>query len=53
MSSFGSFREAAASTDLEDEDTLVDMQEPEAEETEPIPNFAEAGITNLTKIVKE
>ena len=38
---------------LEDDDTLVNMQEPEDEEMVVLPNFAQAGITDHTMILKE
>lgn len=43
----------AAPTETEDEDNQVVMQEPETEEMQPIPNFAEAGITDHNKILEE
>ena len=49
----GNIREANTYTNLEEEATIVDVQELEANETEPVPNFAEAGITSHSEIVKE
>lgn len=44
---------SAAPTKPEDVDNEVVMQEPKAEELQPIPNFAEAGITDHKKILEE
>ena len=49
----GNVCEANTYTNLEGEGTIVDVQELEANEIEPVPNFAEAGITNHSEIVKE
>lgn len=49
----GNVREANPPTNLEEEDTIVDVQELEAAKTEPVPNFAEAGIPSHSEIVKE
>ena len=51
--SFGNVQEPPAPVILEDEDTLVDVQEPEDEEMEVLPDFAQAGITDHTMILKE
>ncbi|KAF6219675.1 hypothetical protein HO133_004144 [Letharia lupina] len=51
--SFGSPSRATSTSTLEDEDTMFDVQEPELEETDPIPNFAEEGITDHTEVLIE
>ena len=61
--SFSNLAEAPVPPIPEDEDTLVNMsdpeepesehEEPESENEEPIPNFAEAGITDPTTISYE
>ena len=45
-------REPALPTTNEDEDTLIDMEEPEGDEMDSIPNIAETGITNQRDIRK-
>ena len=49
----GNVREANTTTNLEEEDTIVDVQELEADKPEPVPKFAEAGIQSHSEIVKE
>lgn len=49
----GNVREAGTPTNLEVEDAIVDVQELEADKTEPVPNFAEAGIPSHSEMVKE
>ena len=44
---------APPSPPFEDEDTLIDAQEPEAVEKEPIHTFAERGITDHATILLE
>ena len=46
-------REATVAIKYEGDPTPMVMQEAETEETTPIPNFAEAGITDHTAILEE
>ena len=48
----GNVRGANTPTNLDEEDTIVDVTELEADTTEPVPNFAEAGIPSHSEIVK-
>ena len=45
--------ETASPPDLEDEDTVVDMEEPNDVGSIAIPNFAEEGVTDHTEILVE
>ena len=51
--SFGNMQKSPAPNMLEDENTLVEIQEPKDEEMEVLPDFAHAGITDHTMILKE
>ena len=49
----GNVREANTPTNLEEEDTIVDVLELKADKTDPVPNFAGAGIPSHSEMVKE
>ena len=54
--SFGNLREVAAPSPLiitDDDETVVDVQDEEVEEMDPIPNFEDEGITDPTTILEE
>lgn len=51
--SIRNLNETASPPDLEDEDTVVDMEEPNDVGSIAIPNFAEEGVTDHTEILVE